>query len=100
MPIAWDKKRKSASGSMLHMLPRLAFGILIVLAPLGLSGCADSTAGQNQRFSELMKPYDKTLTKDQQKAAIEAMKNEQVKHVEDATSADGNTSAAKPATTN
>jgi hypothetical protein len=101
MPIAWDKKRKSALGSMLRMLPRLAFGIVIVLAPLGLGGCADSlTADQNQHFSQLMKPYDKTLTKDQQKAAIEEMQSEQVKHVDAATEAGGNTSAAKPTTTN
>jgi hypothetical protein len=87
---------------MLRMLSRSASAIVIVLAALGLGGCADSlTAGQPlQRFTDLMKPYDKTLTKEQQKAAIAEMQNAQVKPEDADSSQADNTSAVKPASTN
>jgi hypothetical protein len=63
------------------MLPRLTALALTVLSVLPLAGCAESvaTGESNQRFTELMKPYDKTLTKAQQKATISELQNAQVK---------------------
>jgi len=71
-----------AFGSILHMLSRLTALTLTVLSILPLAGCAESvaTGESSQRFTELMKPYDKTLTKAEQKAAISELQNAQVKH--------------------
>ena len=78
-------KRKLALGSILRMLLRLTALTLTVLTVLPLVGCAETsaTADSNQRFSELMKPYDKTLTRTQQKEAISELQNAQAKKTED-----------------
>jgi hypothetical protein len=67
------------------MLSRLTALALTVLSILPLAGCAESvaTGESSQRFTELMKPYDKTLTKAEQKAAISELQNAQVKHDRD-----------------
>ena len=66
---------------MLRMHLRLAVRLLAVLLLLGLGACADTiTAGQPLASStELLRDYDKTLTKSEQKAAIDELKNDQEK---------------------
>jgi hypothetical protein len=81
---------------MLRFVPRLAGLILIALLPLGVGGCAES--GPMAKFTDLMKGYDKTLTKEQQKAAIADMESAQVKH-EDEARQDTTGSAPTPAQT-
>jgi len=85
MPIARGKTKIGVRRAILHMLARLTALALTVLAVLPLAGCAESvaTGESNQRFTELMKPYEKTLTKAQQKAAISELQNAQVKGGED-----------------
>ena len=62
---------------MLRTLPIIAARLAVVLIPLGLGACADSlTSGQSSRFSDLIRGYDKTLTKSEQKAAIDEMQND------------------------
>jgi len=63
---------------MLRLLPRLTLLILSALLPLGLGGCADSFIGKGPiaRFADLTKAYDKTLTKEQQAAAIAELQSE------------------------
>ena len=80
-PIACGKTKIGVRLTILHMLPRLTALALTVLSVLPLAGCAESvaTGESNQRFTELMKPYDKTLTKAQQKEAISELQNAQVK---------------------
>jgi hypothetical protein len=78
-------KRKLAFGSILRMLLRLTALTLTVFTVLPLVGCAETsaTADSNQRFSELIKPYDKTLTRTQQKETISELQNAQAKKTED-----------------
>jgi hypothetical protein len=63
---------------MLRVSLKAIAGLLIVLLPLGAGGCADSIErkGPVGRFAELMKSYDKTLTKDQQRAAIAELQSD------------------------
>jgi hypothetical protein len=63
---------------MLRLLPRLTLLILSAVLPLGLSGCADSFVGKGPmaKFADLTKAYDKTLTKEQQAAAIAELQSE------------------------
>lgn len=70
-----------AFGSILYMLLRLTALTLTVLSVLPLAGCAESvaTGDSNRPFTELMKPYDKTLTKEQQKATISELQSAQAK---------------------
>jgi hypothetical protein len=64
------------------MLRLLAFGLVIVAA-LGLAGCSDSLTGTGVQpspdFASSLKGYDKTLTPDQQKAAIADLQTAQQK---------------------
>jgi hypothetical protein len=54
-----------------RMLPRSSLRLLAVLFPLGLSACADSmTQDQVTSLTTLRRGYDKTLTKEEQQAAI------------------------------
>ncbi len=65
---------------MPRMLPGLSLRLLAVLLPLGLSACADAlTSGEVASSSELQRGYDKTLTKDEQKAAISELENAKAK---------------------
>ena len=56
---------------MLRALPSYASRLLALLIPLGLAACADTiSSSEVTPSSELLKEYDKTLTKSEQKAAI------------------------------
>jgi hypothetical protein len=73
--------------------------MLAVLLPLGLAACADTmTSGQPVTSNtELLRDYDKTLTRTEQKAVISELQNEQAKR-QGAASPDASASpAAKPA---
>jgi hypothetical protein len=73
--------KNSLKTEMLRMCLRLAIRLLAVLLPAGLGACADTmTAGQPLASStELLRDYDKTLTKTEQKAVITELKNDQAK---------------------
>lgn len=84
---------------MLRILPRFSLPMLAVLLPLGLGACADTmTSGEPVTSNtELLRGYDKTLTKTEQKAVISELQNEQAKR-QGAASPDAAASpAAKPA---
>ncbi len=68
------------------------------MLPLGASGCADSLTGKGPigKFTDLMKGYDKTLTKEQQAAAIAEMQSE-AKHQDGTAQPETTGSVAKPA---
>ena len=60
---------------MLCTLPGHALRLLAVVLPLGLGGCAEEiSSGDVASSKELLKSYDKTLTKSEQQAAIDALK--------------------------
>jgi hypothetical protein len=62
------------------MLRLPAFGFMIVAA-LGLAGCSDALTGTQPAptFASSLKGYDKTLSPDQQKAAIADLQSAQQK---------------------
>lgn len=62
------------------MMRSLAFGLMIVSA-LGLVGCSDALTGvqPSPSFASSLKGYDKTLTPEQQKAAIADLQTAQQK---------------------
>lgn len=75
--------------------------MLAVLLPLGLGACADTmTSGEPVTSNTaLLRDYDKTLTKTEQKAVISELQSEQAKR-QGAASPDAAASpAAKPAQT-
>jgi uncharacterized protein HemX len=78
-------------------VPRFASWILVAMLALGAGGCADSVASKGPigRFSDLVKGYDKTLTKEQQAAAIAELQSE-AKHQEGAAPQDGTAAVTKP----
>jgi hypothetical protein len=60
--------------SFMPRLPTLSMRLVAVLLPLGLSACADALTSKDTASSAtLQRDYDKTLTKDEQKAAISDM---------------------------
>ncbi len=67
---------------MMRMLPRLAFGATALLLAFGAGGCSDSLTGIQplQKFSDLVRPYKKTLTEAEQKAAIDELQDDAEKH--------------------
>ena len=81
------------------MLLRLTALTLTVLVVLPLAGCAETSAtDSNQRFSELMKPYDKTLTRTQQRETISELQNAQAKKTEDGATEGQAASGTSPST--
>ena len=60
---------------MMRVLPRLAFGTAAVLFACSAGGCSDSLTGIQplQKFSDLVRPYKKTLTRAEQEAAIDEL---------------------------
>lgn len=80
---------------MLRLLLRLAPFGLLALPTLTLAGCSDSlTAGQpDTSFATSSKSYEKTLTPQQQKAAISDLQTEQAKRHAEATG-QGDTAAS------
>lgn len=60
--------------SLMPRLPGLLMRLLAVLLPLGLGACAGSlTSKETASSATLQRDYDKTLTKDEQKAVISDM---------------------------
>lgn len=65
---------------MLSMLPTKAFQLLALLLPLGLAACADTiNSNEVTPSATLLKQYDKTLTKTEQKQAISELEAAQAK---------------------
>jgi len=65
---------------MLRMLPSHALRLLALLIPLGLGACADTiSSSEVTPSSQLLKEYDKTLTKSEQRAAISELEAAQAK---------------------
>ena len=83
---------------MPHLLPRLSLRLLGVLLPLALGACADTlTSKETASSATLQRGYDKTLTKAEQKAAIDDMQTAAAKrHDPDEAGPDSSTEA-KPA---
>jgi hypothetical protein len=85
---------------MLRMLPTMALRLLALLVPLGLVACADTiNSSEVTPSSTLLKQYDKTLTKSEQKQAISELEAAQAKArgetPPDTTGATGTKSAEK-----
>ena len=65
---------------MLRALPSYALRLWALLIPLGLAACADTiSSSEVTPSSQLLKEYDKTLTKSEQKAAISDLEAAQAK---------------------
>jgi hypothetical protein len=65
---------------MLRTLPSFALRLFALLLALGLGACADTIASNEVTpSSQLLKEYDKTLTKSEQKAAISDLEAAQAK---------------------
>lgn len=65
------------------LVPGSLLRLLTALLPLGLSACADTIASKETTSSTtLQRDYDKTLTKDEQKAAISDLQNAAMKKPE------------------
>jgi hypothetical protein len=59
---------------MPHLLTRSSLRLLVLLLPLALAACADTlTSKETASSATLQRNYDKTLTKAEQKAAIDDM---------------------------
>jgi hypothetical protein len=84
------------------MRPTLAALTLMVLLAGALTGCAEGiSSDSNQRFSELVKPYDKTLTRKQQKETISELQNDaQAKKDEGEAASEGEEDDKPAASTN
>jgi hypothetical protein len=69
--------QKLPTGLGLRMLLRT----ILLMFPLLLTGCADQLPSVKPlaRFSDLVRGYDKTMTKEEQQAAIEELKAEQAR---------------------
>jgi len=60
---------------MPHLPPRRSLRLLAVLLPLTLGACADTlTSKETASSATLQRDYNKTLTKAEQKAAIDDMR--------------------------
>jgi len=84
-------------GPMPSLLPKRAALMVFALPMLILAGCSDSltsTAPSPPSFAASNKALDKTLTPEQQKAAIADLQSEQVKR--QGASQDGTTASVKP----
>ena len=65
---------------MPRALSSYALRLLALLVPLGLAACADTiSSSEVTPSSQLLKEYDKTLTKSEQKAAISDLEAAQAK---------------------
>ena len=80
---------------MPHLPPRRSLRLLAVLLPLTLGACADTlTSKESASSATLRRDYDKTLTKAEQKAAIDDMQSVAAKKTDPAATA---STEAKPA---
>ena len=85
---------------MLRALPSFTSRLLALLVPLGLAACADTiSSSEVTPSSELLKEYDKTLTKSEQKAAISDLEAAQAKARGEASPESTGATDAKPAQT-
>jgi hypothetical protein len=85
---------------MLRALPSFTSRLLALLIPLGLAACADTiSSSEVTPSSELLKEYDKTLTKSEQKAAISDLEAAQAKARGEASPESTGTTGAKSAQT-
>jgi hypothetical protein len=85
---------------MLRALPSHALRLLTLLIPLGLAACADTISpSEVTPSSQLLKEYDKTLTKSEQKAAISDLEAAQAKARGEASPESTGATGAKPAQT-
>jgi len=83
---------------MLRTLPETAFRLLAVLLTLGLGACADTlTSNEVSSSSALLKDYDKTLSKSEQKAAISELEDAKAKQQGEAPSEATGSTGAKSA---
>jgi hypothetical protein len=91
--------KNSLLSEMLRTHLRLAVRPLALLLPLGLGACANTmTTGQPLASStELLRDYDKTMTKSEQKAAINELKNDQEKAAKEESAAQQDAPASAPA---
>jgi len=82
MPIAWEERTKIVVPPMLRLRSKLAAFVIVVLSALALAGCSDSLTGTQPppNFAKSLNSYDKTLTPEQQKAAIADLQNAQAKN--------------------
>ncbi len=96
MPIAEDLN--AVRQPMMRMLPRLTFGATVLLLAFSVSGCSESLTGIQplRKFSDLVRPYKKTLTRAEQKAAIDELQDDAEKH-HDAESEVETTASVTPA---
>jgi hypothetical protein len=91
--------KNSLLTEMLRMHLRLAVRLLAVLLLLGLGACADTITARQPLASstELLRDYDKTLTKSEQKAAIDELKSDQEKAAKEESAAQQDAPAPAPA---
>ncbi len=72
---------------MLRTLPGHALRLLAVALPLGLGGCAETISSSDvASSSELLKSYNKALTKTEQQALIDDLKGAKEKQEGESTS--------------
>jgi hypothetical protein len=72
---------------MLRTLLGHTLRLLAVVLPLGLGACADTLSSSDvASSSELLKSYDKTLTKTEQQAVIDDLKGAKEKQEGESTS--------------
>ena len=83
---------------MPRWVPGSLLRLLTVLLPLGLAACADTlTSKETASSSTLQRDYDKTLTKAEQKAAIDDMQSVAAKKTDPAAADETASTEAKPA---
>jgi len=95
LPIVTGKWQEQHTELMPRTLPMIALRLLALLIPLGLGACADTIASSEVTpSSQLLKDYDKTLTKSEQKAVISDLEEAQAKaHGESSSEATASTGA-------
>ena len=83
---------------MPHLPPKRSLRLLAVLLPLTLGACADTlTSKEGASSATLQRDYDKTLTKAEQKAAIDDMQSVAAKKTAPAAADEAASTKAKPA---
>ena len=83
---------------MPRWVPGSLLRLLTVLLPLSLAACADTlTSKETASSTTLQRDYDKTLTKAEQKAAIDDMQSVSKKKTDPAAADETASTEAKPA---
>ena len=83
----------STSANILLMFLRSVHFVVAALPVLLLGGCADQlpTGQPMKRFTELVRSYDKTLTKSEKNAAITELQEDKERQQEQIEKSDGKT---------